>query len=40
MVLLANWMDKILKDPENVELKEQIKSEIKTLAEKFPVPGL
>ncbi len=40
MVQIAIWMDRILKDPNNNALKEEIKWEVKKLWESFPVPGL
>ena len=40
MVQIAIWMDKILKDPTNIALQEQVAQEVKELGKNFPVPWL
>ncbi len=37
MVLLANWMSKALRNPENEEVLRSIRKEVLTLCKKFPV---
>jgi len=40
MVMIGNWMADVLEDIENVELQKKVRGEVKTLALKFPVPGI
>jgi len=37
---IARWINELVSDPENVELQERVKSEVKSMCEKFPVPGI
>ncbi len=37
MKSIAKWISKVLKDPENVELKKKVKSEVETLCLQFPI---
>jgi len=36
-VQVVNWIDTILKDPENEALQAQVKAEINTFMERFPL---
>jgi glycine hydroxymethyltransferase len=40
MVMIANWMHRILQDPKNLEVQATVAAEISALSEEFPVPGL
>lgn len=35
---VATWMIEVLRDPENTELKERVRGEIKDLCDQFPIP--
>lgn len=37
MKSIAKWISKILKDPENQNLKKQIKSEVESMCDQFPI---
>jgi glycine hydroxymethyltransferase len=40
MQLLADWMNEVLKDPENEDTQKRVLGEIKELCKGFPVPGI
>ena len=40
MERIAEWIDKVVSNPENTELHKSIKEEVKEMCVKFPVPGI
>lgn len=37
---IADWIDQLLSDPQNEALQAQVKAEVQSLCEQFPVPGI
>lgn len=37
---IAQWIDQLLTDPENASVQERVKAEVKSMCERFPVPGI
>ncbi|HMQ01903.1 MAG TPA: serine hydroxymethyltransferase, partial [Candidatus Doudnabacteria bacterium] len=40
MVKIAEWMVQVLQNPEDTNLHEKIKSEVREFSLRFPVPGV
>jgi glycine hydroxymethyltransferase len=40
MLLVSNFIEKVIADPDNDRLLRQIEEEIRELCSKFPAPGL
>lgn len=37
---IARWIDRLLRDPENEAVQQEVKAEVKEMCLKFPVPGI
>lgn len=37
---IANWINELLSDPENTKTQDRVRSEVKVMCERFPVPGI